>query len=91
LQPLDLWQYKFCEFTVRPLQGAAFLYQIWLAFNPQFTDKDATCMIIGENIFVMFSNKRFFKTFTKKEICDATKDTEVILALSIENSEKWIR
>ncbi|CAH0346719.1 hypothetical protein BCI9360_03064 [Bacillus sp. CECT 9360] len=30
----------------------------------------------------------FFKTFTKKEISDATKSTEVILALSAESREK---
>jgi len=32
--------------------------------------------------------KRFFKTFTSKEICYTTKDTEVIVALSIESREK---
>jgi uncharacterized protein len=32
--------------------------------------------------------KNFFKTFTKKEICNTTKDTEVILALSAESREK---
>ncbi|MGI9011576.1 MAG: VOC family protein [Nitrososphaeraceae archaeon] len=32
--------------------------------------------------------ERFFKTFTSKEICDTTKNTEVIVALSTENREK---
>jgi uncharacterized protein len=32
--------------------------------------------------------EKFFKTFTNKEICDATKDTEMILALSAENREQ---
>lgn len=32
--------------------------------------------------------EKFFKTFTKKEICDTTKDTEVIIALSTESREK---
>jgi predicted lactoylglutathione lyase len=32
--------------------------------------------------------ERFFKTFTKKEICDVTKDAEVIVALSAESREK---
>ncbi len=45
-------------------------------------------MIVGEDIFVMLLVERFFKTFTKKEICDATKDAEVILALSAESREK---
>jgi len=45
-------------------------------------------MIVGEDIFVMLLVEKFFKTFTKKEICDATKDTEVIVALSAESREK---
>jgi predicted lactoylglutathione lyase len=32
--------------------------------------------------------EKFFKIFTKKEICDTTKDTEVIIALSAESREK---
>ncbi|HYT41669.1 MAG TPA: VOC family protein, partial [Methylomirabilota bacterium] len=32
--------------------------------------------------------EKFFKTFTKKEICDTTKNTEVIVALSTESREK---
>ena len=57
-------------------------------FNPQFTDENATCMIVGEDIFVMFLVEKFFRTFTKKEICDASKNTEVIVALSLESREK---
>ena len=32
--------------------------------------------------------EEFFKTLTKKEICDTTKDTEVIIALSTESRQK---
>jgi predicted lactoylglutathione lyase len=45
-------------------------------------------MIVGEDIFVMLLVEKFFKIFTKKEICDTTKDTEVIIALSAESREK---
>lgn len=45
-------------------------------------------MIIGEDIYVMLLVERFFKTFTKKEICDVAKDAEVIVALSAESREK---
>lgn len=45
-------------------------------------------MIIGEDIFVMLLVEKFFKSFTKKEICDTAKDTEVIVALSAESREK---
>ncbi|TLX92622.1 MAG: glyoxalase/bleomycin resistance/extradiol dioxygenase family protein [Thaumarchaeota archaeon] len=65
-----------------------FFKKLGFAFNPQFTDENATCMIINDNIFVMLLVEKFFKTFTKKEICDTTKDTEVIVALSTESREK---
>jgi predicted lactoylglutathione lyase len=65
-----------------------FFTKLGFTFNPQFTDKNATCMIVGDDIFVMLLAEKFFKTFTKKEICDATKDTEVIVALSAESREK---
>jgi predicted lactoylglutathione lyase len=65
-----------------------FFTKLGFKFNPQFTDKNATCMIIGEDIFVMLLVEKFFQTFTKKEICDTSKNTEVIVALSVESREK---
>jgi len=65
-----------------------FFTKLGFKFNPQFTDENATCMIIGENIFAMLLVEKFFKTFIKKEICDAKKSTEVLLALSVENREE---
>jgi predicted lactoylglutathione lyase len=45
-------------------------------------------MIIGEDRFVMLLAEKFFKTFTKEAICDATKSTEAIIALSADSREK---
>lgn len=64
-----------------------FFTKIGFKFNPQFTDENATCMIVGEDIFIMLLVETFFKTFTKKEICDTSKNTEVIVALSVEGRE----
>ena len=65
-----------------------FFKKLGFEFNPQFTDENATCMVVNENIFVMLLVEKFFKTFTQKEICDTTKNTEVITALSTESREK---
>ncbi|MGH9979237.1 MAG: VOC family protein, partial [Nitrososphaeraceae archaeon] len=65
-----------------------FFTKLGFNFNPQFTDENATCMIVGENIFVMLLVEKFFKSFTKKEVCDTTKNTEAILALSAESKEE---
>src|SRR5438067_7094941 len=65
-----------------------FFTRLGFEFNSHFTDDKATCMIIGDDIFVMLLVEPFFRTFTKKQISDAAKSTEVILALSTESREK---
>ncbi|MGI0037042.1 MAG: VOC family protein [Nitrososphaera sp.] len=65
-----------------------FFTKVGFTFNPQFTDENATCMVIGETIFVMLLVEKYFKTFIIKEICDTSKDAEAIIALSLESREK---
>lgn len=79
----------FVNLPVKDLNNTIdFFTKLGFKFNPQFTDENATCMIVSEDIFVMLLVEKFFKTFTKKEICDTSKDTEVIVALSVESREK---
>jgi len=65
-----------------------FFAKLGFEFDPQFTNENATCMIVGKDIFIMLLVEKFFKTFTKKKISDAKKNTEVIVALSAESKEK---
>jgi len=69
-------------------KSVQFFTQLGYKFNPQFTDQNATCMIVGENIYVMLLVESFFKTFTPKALCDATKSTEVLVALSAESRDE---
>ena len=79
----------FVNLPVKDLNNTIdFFTKLGFKFNPQFTDENATCMIVSEDIFVMLLVEKFFKTFTKKEICNTSKDTEVIVALSVESREK---
>ena len=64
-----------------------FFAKLGFSFNPQFTDDKAACMIVGDESFVMLLTEPFFRTFTPKAICDATKSTEVLTALSCETRE----
>ena len=66
-------------------QSIDFFTRLGFTFNPQFTDKNATCMIVDENIFVMLLVEKYFKTFMPKEICDTSKSAEVLVALSFES------
>jgi predicted lactoylglutathione lyase len=79
----------FVNLPVKDLhRSVEFFTALDFTFDPQFTDENATCMIVGENIFVMLLVESFFKSFTHKDICDATKSTEVIVCLSLESREK---
>ena len=66
-------------------QSIDFFTRLGFTFNPQFTDKNATCMIVDENIFVMLLVDKYFKTFMPKEICDTSKSAEVLVALSFDS------
>jgi predicted lactoylglutathione lyase len=79
----------FINLAVKDLKKSIdFFATLGFSFNPQFTDEQATCMIIGENIFAMLVTEQRFKDFTKKEICNANKNTEVLLAMDAESKEK---
>ena len=76
----------FVNLPVKELpRSIAFFTALGFTFNAQFTDENATCMIVGDNIFVMLLVERFFQTFTKKALCDATKSTEVLVCLSCDS------
>lgn len=79
----------FVNLPVKDLdKSVEFFTKIGFEFNPQFTDKNATCMVISEHIFVMLLVEDFFRTFTKKDISNAETTTEVIIALSAESKEQ---
>jgi hypothetical protein len=66
-------------------RSVAFFTRLGYTFDPKFTNEQATCMIIGRDIFVMLLVEPFFRCFTSKPLSDATKATEVILSLSVES------
>jgi predicted lactoylglutathione lyase len=76
----------FVNLPVKDLnKSIEFFTQLGFKFNPQFTDETATCMIVADHVFVMLLTHDKFKMFTPKEICDATKSTEVLVCLSCDS------
>ncbi len=79
----------FVNLPVQNLErSVSFFSKLGFTFNPQFTDENATCMVIGEDIYSMLLVEKFFQTFTSKKVCDAYKTTEVITTLSTESRDK---
>lgn len=64
-----------------------FFTALGFSFNPDYTDENATCMIINDSAFVMLLVEGFFKTFTSRDVADATNSTEAILAFSVDSRD----
>ena len=66
-------------------KSKAFFSGLGFSFNPKFTDDNAACMVVSDDAFVMLLTRPFFKTFTRREVCDTSRYTEGLLALSCES------
>jgi uncharacterized protein len=76
----------FINLPVKDLdRSVAFFTALGFTFNPDFTDENATCMLVGENIFVMLLVEPYFQTFTGKPVADARQQTEVLVALALDD------
>ena len=76
----------FVNLAVRDLKKSMeFFSKLGFEFNPKFTDDKAACMVVNDEAFVMLLTEPMFKTFTKHEVCDTSRYTEGLLAVSCQN------
>ena len=76
----------FVNLAVKDLaRTKGFFSALGFTFNPKFTDDNAACMILSDDGYVMLLSEPFFKGFTKREICDTSRHTEALLALSCDS------
>jgi hypothetical protein len=73
----------FVNLAVRDLRRSMGMFsRLGFEFDPRFTDDKAACMVVSDEAYVMLLTEPFFKTFTKKELCDTSTRTEGLFALS---------
>ena len=65
-----------------------FFTQLGYSFNEQFSDETTGCLVLGDNIYAMLIEEAKFKTFTNKDISDASKTSVVLTALSCDSIEE---
>ena len=76
----------FVNLPVKDLdKSMAFFSDIGFEFNEQMTDKNAACLIVGPNMYVMLLVEKFFETFSKKQVADARISTEVIITITADS------
>ncbi len=74
----------FVNLPVKDLDRAKrFFSALGFTFNPQFTDENATCMILGEHMYAMLLVEKFFATFLTKPMSNAHNATEVLIAIAL--------
>jgi predicted lactoylglutathione lyase len=80
----------FVNLPVKDLsQTRAFFTELGFSFDEEFTDENATRMIISDSASVMLLVEPFFKGFiAPQDIIDTSKTREVIVALSAESREE---
>jgi predicted lactoylglutathione lyase len=80
----------FINLPVKDLEKSKeFFSKLGYSFNQQFTDEKAACMLISETIYVMLLTEPFFKGFIpNREIADASKTKEVLVALSADSKQQ---
>jgi predicted lactoylglutathione lyase len=76
----------FVNLPVRDLERSkAFFAKLGFSFDPKFTDEKAACMVVSGAGYVMLLHEPFYRSFTKRELCDTTRQEEGLVALSCES------
>ena len=79
----------FVNIPVRDLQRSIdFFESLGFAFNTQFTDATATCMLVGEDAYFMLITTERFKEFSKRPVGDAQKETNALFAISVDSRDE---
>jgi predicted lactoylglutathione lyase len=80
----------FINLPVKDLTRATeFFTAVGFSFDPQFTDENATRMIISDDTSAMLLVEPFFNEFiAPQEIADTSRSREVIVGLSAESREQ---
>jgi len=68
-------------------RSKAFFAALGFSFDPKFTDESATCMLVGEQAFVMLLNRERFADFAKHPIADPTTHTLALYSFSVSSRD----
>jgi predicted lactoylglutathione lyase len=78
----------FVNVAVKDLKRSMeFWKAVGYSFNPHFTDDTAACLVFGDDAYAMLLTHDKFREFSPNPICDTSKYTEVLIALSCESKE----
>ena len=68
-------------------RSKAFYEALGFSINPLFTDENAACVVLGDNLYFMVLTREYLGTFTDKEIIDPRTQAQVSIALTRDSRE----
>lgn len=78
----------FVNIPVEDLQRSiTFFEALGFAFNPQFTDASAMCMLVGEDAYFMLLMRDRFVDFSKRPLPNLRETTGALFALTADSRE----
>jgi predicted lactoylglutathione lyase len=69
-------------------RSTEFFSELGFSFDQRFSDQNAGCLIISDDIYAMLLTEPFFRNFTTKDLADTSKTTEAIVALDVESRRR---
>ena len=78
----------FVNITTTDLERSkAFYSALGYTINPQFTDENAACVVLDENVYFMVLTREYFSTFSDKQVIDPKTQAQVSIALTRDSRE----
>lgn len=68
-------------------RAKAFYTGLGYTINPMFTDENAACVVLDDNIYFMVVTRDFLGTFTDKPIIDPKTHAQTAISLTCESRE----
>jgi uncharacterized protein len=69
-------------------RSTAFFAKLGFSFNPNFTDKTAACMLVGEQASVMLLSHEKFAEISKLPMADPAKQALALFCFSVSSREE---
>lgn len=68
-------------------QTKAFWTNVGFPVNDQISDENAVCIIMGDNMYVMFLTEEYFQTFSERPVPKGDT-TQVLVAIGLNSREE---
>jgi uncharacterized protein len=64
------------------VKSRTFFESMGYHFNPEFSNEQGACLVLGDNLFAMLLTHDFFKTFIDRPISDTKKTIGALVCVS---------